>query len=279
MSRPLALALPLVVALAVVLASTTPELATAGTHLRTATVARTVGVGGGGDPSAHLDAILDVSRPPTYRRFGSPGMAAAADHAAAALTAAGYSVLRHDRPSTVWSVDYAPGHDPALVRLDDGASFRTESAFRLGATTPAAGITCVVRPVDQVGPGDCGFVPYEQVSPEWNNLLADVATPVRAIAASGGVAAILEGDREHDALIALQVRQDIPVVVSLVDAGAVVGRRVRVRAMGAEVPATLHNVVAARPPSDPAAGYVVLQGHLDGWFEAAADNAGGAAAV
>jgi hypothetical protein len=247
--------------------------------LPTSDPARAGAAGGGGDPAPHLAAILDVSRPPEYRRFGSPGMAAAADHAASALAGAGYAVLRHDRPSTVWSVDYAPGHEPSLVRVDDGTAFRTESAFQLGATTPVEGITCTVRPVEEVTPGDCGFVPYEQVSPEWNNLLADVATPVRTIAARGGVAAILEGDREHDALIALRVQQAIPVVVSLVEAGAVLGREVRVRAMGAEVPTTLRNVVAVRPPADPADGYVVLQGHLDGWFEAAADNGGGAAAV
>ena len=206
-------------------------------------------------------------------------MAAAADLAAGALADAGYAVLRHDRPSTVWAVDYAAGHEPALVRLDDGASFRTESAFSLGAITPGSGVTCTVRPVDQVGPGDCGFVPFDQVSPEWNNVLADPATPVRTIAARGGVAAILEGDRAHGALIALRVRQAIPVVVSLVEAGAVVGREVRVRALGVDAPTTLHTVVAARPPTDPADGYVLLQGHLDGWFEAAADNGGGAAAV
>ena len=51
------------------------------------------------------------------------------------------------------------------------------------------------------------------------------------------------------------------------------------RVIGADAPATLHNVVAVRPPADPGRGYILLQGHVDGWFAAAADNGAGAAAV
>jgi hypothetical protein len=232
-----------------------------------------------GDPNAHLAAIVARSEPPTYRRFGSPGMAAAADDAAGALEAAGYAVLRHDTPSSVWDVDYTPGHEPTLVRSADGHSFVTESAFQLTATTPPEGITCTVRRFDQVGPGECGFVPYALLSPEWTNFFGDLGGSLRTIHDRGGVGAILQGDMEHQALIALKASQPIPAVVALVEPPEVEGQEVMLRAMGADRPATLHNVIAVRPPADPGLGYVLLQGHLDGWFTAAADNGAGAAAV
>jgi hypothetical protein len=233
-----------------------------------------------GDPNAHLAAIVARSEPPTYRRLGSRGMAAAAADAAQALTTAGYAVVRHDAPSHVWSVDYSTGHEPLLARQSDGHRFAAESAFELAATTPAEGITCTVRAYDQVGPGECGFVPHDKVSPEWNNVLADLAGSLRTIHDRGGVGAILQGDLEHHALIALKAgSQPLPTVVALAQAGEVVGQVVQLRATGADIPATLHNVIGIRPPADPSQGYVLLQGHLDGWFTAAADNGGGAAAV
>jgi Zn-dependent M28 family amino/carboxypeptidase len=234
---------------------------------------------GVGDPNAHLAAIVARSTPPTYRRFGSPGMAAAADDAARVLAAAGYQVVRHEAASHVWSVDYAAGHEPALVRVSDGRAFPTESAFELGATTPAEGISCAVRRFDQVGAGECGFVPYDVLSPEWNNFLGDLPGSLRTIRERGGVGAILQGDVEHGALIALKAAEPFPAVVALVQPADVEGQVVRLRAMGADGPATLHNVVGIRPPTDPSQGYIALQGHLAGWFTAAADNGGGAAAV
>ena len=232
-----------------------------------------------GDPVVHLTAILERSPAPEYRRFGSPGMAGAADYAAGVLAAAGYAVLRHDVPADGYRVDYRPGHEPRLERVADGRSFPTESAFQLGTTTPAEGITCVLRPVNQVTPGDCGFVPFGLVSPEWNNFLADVPGQVDQVIARGGVGVVLQGDLEHSALIAVRVRRPIPTVVSVVAAADVIDQPVRLRVEGGGVSTTLHNIVAVRPPADPSAGYIVLQGHLDGWFAAAADNGAGSAAV
>jgi hypothetical protein len=231
-----------------------------------------------GDPLVHLDAILARSPAPEYRRFGSPGMAASADYAAGVLSSTGYELLRHDAPGEAFRVDYSPGHEPSLVRTEDGRSFPAESAFRIDGTGPA-GVTCTVRRVEEVGPGDCGFVPFAQVSPEWNNLLADPAGPVDTVIARGGVGVVLQGDVAHGATIAHQIRRPIPIVSAVASERDLIGRQVRLRAMGGTVPATLRNVVALRPPADPARGYVLLQGHLDGWFEAAADNGAGAAAV
>ncbi len=241
-----------------------------------------VGPAGGaaaGDPNVHLQRILELTTPPEHRRFGSPGMAAAADYAAGVLGEAGLSVLRHDVPSRRWFADYTSGHAPALQRVADGHEFATEAAFAIQATTGAEGLTCTVRAVAEVTPGDCGFVPFRMVSPEWHNVLADVPGQVAQIRARGGIGAILQGDPRDGALIAVRVPQPIPTVVALADPSAVLGQRVRLRVMGAEAPATLHNVVAVRPPADPARGYILLQGHLDGWFAAAADNGSGAAAV
>lgn len=235
------------------------------------------GQAGGGDPVPHLRAIVERSPAPEYRRFGSPGMAAAADYAAGVLAAAGYPVLRHDPPAEVYRPDYRPGHEPLLRRLDDGRTFPVESAFQLQATT--SGLDCVVRPVEEVQPGDCGFVPFPAVSPEWKNVLADVGGNVDQVRRRGGVAVVLQGDVRSGTVIALRVRRPIPTVVAVVDEAEILGRRVHLRVEGSVGPATLRNVVAVRPPADPAAGYVLLQGHLDGWFQAAADNGAGAAAV
>jgi hypothetical protein len=204
-------------------------------------------------------------------------MEAVASYAAGVLADAGYPVLRADYPGETYRPDYAPGHEPMVQRVDDGVTFPTESAFQIGATTP--GLTCVVRPVDQVQPGDCGFVPFRSVSPEWNNFLADVGGQIDAVRQRGGVAVVLQGDIRNGALIAVRSRRPIPTVVASVSEAEILGREVRLRVEGSAQAATLHDVVAIRPPVDPSAGYVLLQGHMDGWFTAAADNGGGAAAV
>jgi hypothetical protein len=233
-----------------------------------------------GDAMAHLDQLLARSRPPEYRRFGSPGMAAAADYAAGVLTRAGYLVHREDAPGTVYRPDYAPGAAPLLERLSDGHRFPVESAFRLEAVTPPGGITCTVRVPDQVRRGDCGFVSFVDDSPSWTNTFTeDALTKVDQVIRRGGVGVVLQGDVARHALIALSVRRPLPAVVAVAPADQVVGRRVRLRVRGGPQDATLHDVIAVRPPSDPRLGYTLLQGHLDGWFTAAADNGGGAAAV
>jgi Zn-dependent M28 family amino/carboxypeptidase len=48
--------------------------------------------------------------------------------------------------------------------------------------------------------------------------------------------------------------------------------------MGGQQPAVLHDVVAVRRPRV-GSRYVLMTGHLDGWFQSAADNGGGGAAV
>lgn len=233
------------------------------------------------EPTAyqHLEAIVGLSPAPEYRRFGSPGMAHVADYVAGVLTDAGYAVSQREVAANRWQVEYAPGHEPMLEILATGALPATESAFSLGATTTAQGVTCVVRAIEDVQPGDCGWVPFEVASPEWNNVTADPSGAVADIATRGGVAAVIEGDTSRDALLALQIRQSLPAVVVNATEAEVVGQQVRVRAMGAPAPATTHDVVAMRPPADPSRGYVVLLGHLDGWFAAAADNGSGSAAI
>jgi hypothetical protein len=233
-----------------------------------------------GDAMAHLDEILARSQPPEYRRFGSPGMQAASDDAAAALGRAGYAVLREDLPGTVYRPDYRPGAAPSLVRVGDGHAFKVDTAFRLEKVTPPQGITCTVRAVADVRRGDCGFVPFLKVSPEWKNtFFVDVLGQVDAIAARGGIGVVLQGDVARNAVIAVSVRRAIPAIVAVATEQDVVGQRVRLRVRGGNQAATLHDVIAVRPPKDPRLGYVLLQGHLDGWFAAAADNGSGAAAV
>jgi hypothetical protein len=229
--------------------------------------------------SAHLSAILDRSPAPQYRRFGSAGMATAADYAEAVLAGAGFDVIRHGGTGTVFTVDYDSGHEPLLERLSDGATFRTESALFIESPTTPAGITCTVRAVGDVTPGDCGFVPFASVSPEWKNPFVGATAAVDDILAAGGVGVVLQGDVERDAVIAVKVRRPIAAVVAAVDESEIVGEPVRLRSMGAAHEATLQNVVAVREPADSSSGYIVLQAHLDGFFEAAVDNGTGAAAV
>ena len=101
-----------------------------------------------------------------------------------------------------------------------------------------------------------------------------------SIVAKGGTGAVVQGDTQRNLVYALRLRNPgIPVVVSVVP-DDIVGQRVRLRAMGASVPAVAHNVIGVlRPPAGSAQQYVMLLGHMDGWFQAAADNGGGTAAV
>ena len=114
----------------------------------------------------HLEAILERSRPPEYRRAGSEGMRTVHRYVDERLSQAGYGVAHVDVPFARYEVDYTRGHQPALTRVSDGRSFKTESAFYLGRTTGARGITCTARAVADVRPGDCGFVSFPDASPE-----------------------------------------------------------------------------------------------------------------
>jgi hypothetical protein len=227
----------------------------------------------------HLEAVLKRSPAPEYRRAGAPGMEHVASYEATVLRQAGYAVVRQDVPIARWKIDYAKGHNPQLARLDDGHRFKVESLFNLTQTTGADGITCVVRAIADVRPGDCGFIPFAKASPEWKNPSADLAGAADAIIANGGVGAVVQGDGAREAVIALSLRKPLPAVVAVADESEVVGKRVRLRAMGAKVDAVAHNVVAVRRPPPGVRVFVMLLAHADGWFQAAADNGGGAAAV
>jgi Zn-dependent M28 family amino/carboxypeptidase len=81
-------------------------------------------------------------------------------------------------------------------------------------------------------------------------------------------------------VFALRLRRNIPAVVSVVNETDVVGQQVQLRAMGAlDTAATAHNVIGVLRPPVGSSQYVLLTAHLDGWYQAAADNGGGAAAV
>ena len=227
----------------------------------------------------HLRAIVARSPAPEYRRYGTQGMAQVSAYAEATLHQAGYTVVRHEVPGSRWWVDYLVGHEPLVERLSDGTRFPTESGFDLGATTDPNGITCVVKALADVTPGDCGLVPFAKASPEWKNVQADLGTALDQIVAKGGVAAVIQGDVERHARIALRAHRPIPVVVTVASAADLVGERIRLRAMGEPRPAVAHDVIGVRRPTDPAKGYALLLAHGDGWFQAAADNGGGAAAI
>jgi hypothetical protein len=131
-----------------------------------------------------------------------------------------------------------------------------------------------------VRPGDCGFVSFLDDSPAWTNTFTeDTGVKVAEVIRRGGAGIILQGDVVRDALIAISVHRQIPAVVAVASPDQLIGRRVRLRVRGGEQPATLHDVLAVRAPTDPRLGYTLLQGHLDGWFSAAADNGSGAASV
>ena len=234
------------------------------------------------EPSAfdHLRAIVERSPAPEYRRAGSPGMAAVADYAAGRLADAGYRVVRQDFGFTRYVIDYGAGRAPMLERLIDGYDIKVESAFNLQKTTTTAGITCTVRAVADVQPGDCGFVPFRSASPEWKNApFVTVGGDLDAIMAAGAAAAIVQGDDRRHLVYSLSSRRPLPTVVAATDEESVIGDQVRLRAMGAFAPATGRNVLGMRRPPAGATQYVILLAHADGWFQAAADNGGGAAAI
>ena len=228
----------------------------------------------------HLAAILARSQPPEYRRAGSPGMSAVHRYVGGRLATAGYQVLADDFSFARYAVDYRRGHRPALVRVADGRSFKTESAFYLGRTTGTGGITCTVREVADVQSGDCGFVPFADASPEWKNTpFVKARADVDEIVRRGGVGAVVQGDTARHLVYSITLRQSIPSVVADVAAADIVGRRVRLRAMGQHERGHGANVIGVLRPPPGATGYVLLLAHGDGWFQAAADNGTGAAAV
>ena len=229
----------------------------------------------------HLEAVLNRSPAPEYRRAGSKGMAHVADYEAQTLAAAGYQVVRHDAElgNVRWAVDYRRGHSPLLRRLDDGRTFKVDSAFHLGRTTLRNGVVCEVKVIAEVQAGDCGFVPFQTASPEWKNAPNyDPTGAVDEIIAKGGVGAVLQGDVARNAVMAISIRRELPTVVAVVEEADVVGRMVQLRTMGAFVPTIARNVVGVqRGPAGTKT--VLLLAHADGWYQAAADNGAGVAAV
>ena len=228
----------------------------------------------------HLRAIVERSPAPEYRRAGSPGMAAVAEYAAGRLGAASYRVLRQDFGFTRYAIDYGAGRAPMLERVIDGYDFKVESAFNLQKTTPSTGITCTVRRVADVGPGDCGFVPFRNASPEWKNApFVSVGDDLDAIHVAGGAAAIVQGDDRRHLVYSLSNRRPLPAVVAAAGEDSIIGHQVRLRVMGSFATATGRNVLGVLRPPAGATQYVVLLAHADGWFQAAADNGSGAAAI
>jgi peptidase M28-like protein len=230
----------------------------------------------------HLRAIVDLSRAPEYRRAGSPGMARAARYVARHLRAAGYAIARQDFPFRRYSIGYGTGRSPLLQRLDDGVTFKSESAFYLGRPTSHRGIVCTVKPVDQVRRGDCGFIPFEDASPEWKNSpFVSVGPALDSIVAAHGAGAVIQGDVARN-LVYAQRAGDRPIaaVVAVVDPSEILGRRVRLRAVGKADPRAIgHNVIGVRRPAAGSSDYVMLLAHGDAWFQGAADNGSGTAAV
>jgi hypothetical protein len=201
-------------------------------------------------------------------------------YVATRLAAAGYRVTDEPFDFPRYAVDYQRGHEPSLTRLDDGHRFTTESAFYLGRTTGSHGVTCMVRAVADVRSGDCGYVTFRDGSPEWtNDPFFRARQDVDEIVARGGVGAVVEGDLAHAAVYSVILRESVPSVVALASPADVIGRRVRLRAMGHHVTGRGIDVVGVRRPASPSDGYVVLLAHADGWFQAAADNGSGTAAV
>src|SRR5436305_2239485 len=224
----------------------------------------------------YLDQLVTRSPAPEYRRYGTATMGRVASWAAASLRSAGYQVVRDDEATAKrWAVDYTSGHQPLLT--SGTQHFKTDSAFDIGSTGPA-GITCTLKNIADVGKGDCGFVPFADGSPEWKNTSYNAPADIAKIVQQGGVGAVVQGDTQRNLVYALRPRTTIPTVVSVVP-DTIVGHTVNLRAMGSSVPATSHNVVAVLPPPAGSTQYVALTAHMDGWFQAAADNGGGAAAV
>ena len=259
-------------------------------------------------PSAfgHLEQILDFSTAPMYRRPGSPAMAKTASYAAKTLRQAGYTVVRQDTEAPVYAVDYTDGHEPLLELVDGGRRFKTEAVFK-GASTAPEGLTCTVKVLAEVGRGDCGFVPFAIASPEWKksaigevtaqtgagldqispelrkqaqgHLTGKASVAFDQIKKAGGVGAVVQGDVDRDAVFALQMAKGIPAVVAVAEEAEVIDKRVRLRAMGANQPTPIKNVIGVRRPPVGSTDYVMLLAHADGWFQAAADNGAGVAAV
>lgn len=229
----------------------------------------------------HLRAIVHRSPAPEYRRAGSAGMAAVAAYEQDVLQDAGYAVTRLDFGLRRWAIDYRDGHSPMLER-EDGVRFKTESAFNLGATTGTDGrsLECRVAAVDDVRPGDCGFIPFAAASPEWKNSpFVEVSADVQRIVTAGGAGVIVQGDVQRDLVFAQSVRSSVPAVVAVADQRELIGRRVRLRAEGRFEDAGGLNVIGVRRPAGGTGAYVMLLAHADGWFQAAADNGSGTAAV
>ena len=244
------------------------------------TVPAGVAMAKGGNQEAtagsYLDQLVKRSPAPEYRRYGTAAMANVANWAAGRLAKAGYAVVCDDEATANrWAIDYSPGHEPLLT--SGATTFKTESAFDIG-TTGAAGITCTLKKIADVGPGDCGFVPFADGSPEWKNTSYNAPADLAQIVHQGGVGAVVQGDTQRNLVYALRPRTTIPTVVSVVP-DTVVGQTVTLRAMGASVPATSHNVVGILRQPTGSNQYIGLTAHMDGWFQAAADNGGGAAAV
>ena len=259
-------------------------------------------------PSAfgHLEEILRVSTAPAYRRPGSPGMAKTASYAAKTLREAGYTVVRQDTEASIFAVDYAEDHGPLLELVEDGRRFKAEAVFK-ARSTGAEGITCTVKAIDEVHSGDCGFVPFAIASPEWKKsavgevtgqvgagldqvspefkklamgqLTGKAAAAFDQIKAAGGVGAVVQGDVDRDAVVALQMAKGIPAVVAVAEEAEVKDKRVRLRAMGGNQATPIKNVIGVRRPPVGSTDYVMLLAHADGWFQAAADNGAGVAAV
>jgi hypothetical protein len=232
------------------------------------------------DPTSaahHLDELVARSPAPEYRRFGTAAMAHVADYAAGQLQGDGFRVVRHDVAGlSRWAIDYSPGNQP-LVESNGHSFMPVESGFEVGATQPE-GITCTLKKIADVRAGDCGFVPFAEGSPEWKNPFAKAAADVATIKSQGGIGAVIQGDVPRNLVYALRLRSTIPVLVAVVP-DDIVGKTVRLRAMGSMVPAVAHNVIGVLRPPAGASQYVTLLGHMDGWFQAAADNGGGAAAI
>lgn len=240
-----------------------------------------VQTGGAAPPTAydHLRAMVARSPAPEYRRAGSPGMAKVAAYTASRFKAAGYRVVRQDFTFNRYWIDYAAARRP-MLRRDDGMRFKVESGFDLTKRTPVAGLTCRVKEVADVGPGDCGFIPFGDASPEWKNSpFVAVGGALDQIVAKGGAGAIVQGDPARDLVFSLRVRRALPTVIAVAQPEELIGRVVRLRALGTAKPATGHNVVAVRRPPSGSSTYVMLLAHADGWFQAAADNGSGSAAV
>ena len=225
-----------------------------------------------------LRSIEARSPAPQYRRFGSPGVAAVAGFAAGQLTAGGYVVRRFDAPSTRYAPDYSAGHGPLLVRQRDGRRFKVDSAFGAPASTGPAGVTCTVRMAGDVKPGDCGLVPFSQSSPDFRNLTYGPGSVLDEIKSHGGIAAVVEGDASRRLVLALRTTVALPTIVAAAADQDLVGENVRLRVMGGPQRAMLHDVLAVRRPRT-GSRYVILTGHLDGWFQSASDNGSGAAAT